>query len=411
MQLSMFRDNARPVDWQLSLSELIDQLWDVLVIGAGPAGSTAAFHLSRKGYRVVMLDMGRFPREKVCGDCLITDVDANLASLGLRELIGGSGMELRGITIFSPSRSSFTVRGSFVTLRRPVLDSILAHNAVQAGASFALGQVTSLTTNRDETVTAVCRGKNDLIRAKIAILATGTHIGLARRLGLVVSDKPSAIAMRCYVTSSHKLDRLVLSYERRILPGYGWLVPLGDGKYNVGCGYFLQPGRKMGLRDCFEAFIGEFPLARQLMQRARIVSPPRSGALRCGLQGAHPVFGRSIIAVGETIGTTFPLTGEGVGQAMMTGAMAAAVISEALKTGNRDELKEYLTQLESALRPRHSGFLHARRWVSRSWLNNFMGWRVRRSKYLQQACANFLANSSDPRQVYSLRAVLKSFLM
>jgi geranylgeranyl reductase family protein len=398
------------VDWQLPIEGMTDRTWDVLIIGAGPAGSTAAYHLSRKGYEVLLVDMAHFPRRKVCGDCMITDVEPNLAGMDLLETVRRVGRELAGLKIYSPSRHSFLVRGRFLTLKRPILDTILARNAVDAGATFTTGQVVDLRVEEDESVSAGTKRQTGRVRARLGILATGARISLARKLGVVTREKPSALAMRCYIRSSKDLSSLILCYERDILPGYGWIVPLGNNEYNLGCGYFLNNSHRRNMRKCFDEFISSFPPARELMSGAEILAPPRSGAIRCGLSGTEPIYRNSIILAGETIGTTFPLSGEGIGQAMTTGVIAAAVVSEALLKNDREQLRQYPMLLESKLGPRHKGFQHAQKWVSRPWINNFMARRMTKSQYLRDACADFIYNSENSHKVYSLGAVLKSFV-
>jgi flavin-dependent dehydrogenase len=280
---------------------------------------------------------------------------------------------------------------------------------VESGATFALGQIDGLTVSDDATITASARVPGGIVRARLGIVATGAHIGLIRRLGAVYFVKPSAIAGRSYIQSSVDLDRIILSYDRSIVPGYGWIVPLGNNMYNVGCGFFLGESRLRNLRQCFDAFVSQFPLARNLLDNGHIVSPLRAAPLRCGLRGVAVRVDRSILIAGETIGTTFPLTGEGIGQAMRTGELAAAAVGAVLENGEREHLKEYSMAIESHLRSRHDGFEYAQKWVSRPWLNDFMARRVKRSDYLQEACSRFIADSGDPRIIYSLPAVLKSF--
>lgn len=409
MSESINFDYTQPVSWQKPAHDIDDKLWDVLIVGAGPAGSTAAFHLSRKGYRVLMLDMAHFPRQKICGDCMITDVEPNLSGLGLLDKVRGAGKEVSGICIYSPSRHNFTVSGNFVTLKRPVLDCLIARAAVDAGTTFSIGHVRELKVESDGSVTAGLKGGKAPIHAKLGIVATGAHIGLARKLGVVGSVKPSAIAMRCYIKSSHKLKNLILCYERGLSPGYGWVVPLGDGEFNIGCGYFLENNHRRSMQECFDDFITGFPPVRELTEGSKVLVAPRSGAIRCGLDGVRPLYRNSVVLIGETIGTTFPLTGEGIGQAMSTGVIAAAAVGEALAKNDRRQLEQYPATLNAKLRPRHDGFRHAQKWVSRPWVTDFMVRRVKKSKYLQDACTDFISNGADPRRVYSLGSVLKSY--
>ncbi len=379
------------------------------MVGAGPAGSTTAFRLSRKGYQVLLVDMARFPRDKVCGDSLITGVSKNLERMGLYDSIRKAGSVLEGISIYSPGGVNFSVDGDIVTIKRRYLDTRLAEAAVRSGAVFCCGHLDSLDVADDHTVTVRDRKGKHSVRCKFAVLATGAHMGLARRIEGMASDKPSAIAARCYVKSRANLNHLVLCYDRRLLPGYGWIVPLGNGEYNIGCGYFLNGKQDFNLRRCFESFTTTFPLAREIMEDSEVLSPLRSGALRCDLENARPVFKKSVLMVGEIIGATFPLTGEGIGQAMTCGDLAAQAIDRALSSGDRSAVESYTAGVESIMKPVHAGYMQAQKWVSKPWLNDFMARRVKKSVYLRNACTEFITKSGDPRKLYSVSSVLKSF--
>ncbi|UCD63652.1 MAG: geranylgeranyl reductase family protein [Candidatus Zixiibacteriota bacterium] len=399
-----------PVSWQQPLSQIPPRPWDVVIIGAGPAGCTAAIGLAGAGHEVLLLDKAHFPREKVCGDCMLTDVAGKLQRLELLKEVHAEAARLDGIIISSPSKIAFEIPGDFVTLKRQRLDTLLASQAVAQGATFGIGLVTRMTVNSDLTVAVTARDSDIPLHARYAIVATGADIGLAQQLGAITSSRPSAIAGRSYVRSSMSLNRLVLSYDRRVLPGYGWIVPLGNGEYNVGCGRFLRDGQRVNLVSAFEAFIAEFPLAKALLREGSVISPLRAAPLRCGLRGAHATVGESILIAGETYGTTFALTGEGIGQAMATGEIAAAAVDGALRSGDRSRLREYPDTIQERLAARHAGFARAQRWISKAWLNDFIAKRARKSGYLRQALVDFIADRCDSRKVYSLGAMLRSYV-
>jgi flavin-dependent dehydrogenase len=214
------------------------------------------------------------------------------------------------------------------------------------------------------------------------------------------------------VRSPVTIDALVISFHRSILPGYAWIFPLGDRQYNVGCGVFYRAGRggKVNLRDTFMTFCREFPLGRQLVAEAEHVTPLTGARLRCGLDGARAWHGARVLSIGETIGATFPFTGEGIGKAMETGEIAARQIDRALAEDNLAHLTEFAHVLQQELAPRYTGYRVAQNWLSHGWINDLVASRVRRSPRLQRAIAGVLNETIDPRTIFSWRLLVPDWL-
>src|SRR5437588_10854184 len=118
--------------------------WDVVVVGAGPAGSMAALHLARRGHRTLLLDKDAFPRDKVCGDALIPDTIRSLKRTSMYEEVCELALRRTVSTFYSPSRVQYDVRGEFLTLKRIELDALIVRGAVAAGATFCRANVTDL---------------------------------------------------------------------------------------------------------------------------------------------------------------------------------------------------------------------------------------------------------------------------
>jgi flavin-dependent dehydrogenase len=115
------------------------------------------------------------------------------------------------------------------------------------------------------------------------------------------------------------------------------------------------------------------------------------------------------LAIGETIGSTFPATGEGIGKAMETAELAAEVIDDALGSGNLGRLQEFPDRLEARFRLRYRGYEVAEHGLAQAWLHDLVARRARRSQFLQQAIAGIINETVDPRTVYSWRGVSGSF--
>jgi len=396
----------------MDASMVTEAEWDVVVVGAGPAGSMAALHLAKRGHKTLLLDKDPFPRDKVCGDGLIADSVRCLTRAGLYDEIRSRSFKSGLGTVYSPSRISFDVPGEFLTLKRVHLDALIVNKALEFGASFCQSKSNRVEVQPNATLRVSLDGSSELVRSRIVFLATGANVEMPSKLGLVSEQRPSAVALRCYVRSSVGLDRLVVSYDRTITPGYAWIFPLADGEFNIGCGisYRNQASSRVNLRETFKSFLTGFPLAAEIMRHAEAISPLRGAMLRCGLSGTRPHGPGNVLVLGESIGATFPFTGEGIGKAMETGELAAEVAHEALTSGDLNRLSAFPVRIEQELRPKFLGYRIAENWFSRPWLNDFVARRIRSSTILQELVAGIINETVDPREVFSLRGILRSFV-
>jgi geranylgeranyl reductase family protein len=403
---------ARGAPVQLSASEIPDTRWDVVVVGAGPAGSAAAICLARAGRRVLLLDRARFPRDKVCGDALIPDALRCLAKLGLVDEVRALGHVASTVSVYSASRYRLDIPGSFVTLKRQMFDGFMAARAVDAGACLVEAQVTDVHSANDRDAEIAIAGVDRPVRARAVLTATGARVDLLDRHGLVSRRRASAMALRCYVRSSARIDELIISYDASLAPGYAWIFPMGDGEYNVGCGVVVadDDGAGMNLRRDFDTFVETFPLARTLMAAATSTTKLQGAMLRCGLTGAEPLGPGSWLSSGETIGATFPLTGEGIGKAMETAVMAADAIDRALATSGRAPLEQFESRVRRELGPKYVGYDVAQRWIGWPSLGDLVIRRAQRSAWLQRAVEGILDETVDPRTVFSVRGLVRSWL-
>lgn len=205
--------------WQQDVSGLPDEVWDVVIIGAGPAGATAAVHLATKGHKVLVLDKKSFPRDKVCGDALIPDALACLERMGLLATVEREGYQINRMVAFSPSGIQFEIPGRFVTLKRYRFDALLVEHAVMCGAVLNHASISEIHPHADGAVLKTSLGRS--IKTRVCLIATGANISLAQKNGLVKSKRPDGMALRCYIHSDMPINALVFSSDRSILPGYG----------------------------------------------------------------------------------------------------------------------------------------------------------------------------------------------
>ena len=385
--------------------------WDVAVVGAGPSGATCALVLARRGHRVLLLDKERFPRDKACGDLLIPDAISVMKRLGTYERIRAEAFESGAVTVCSPSGIKFDVPSEYLTLKRFSLDKLLVDLAVEAGAIFGRAHVTEVESGDSGVEISTSSNRPEPVRAKFGVLATGGVVDLAMRLGIVIRREPSAVAIRGYVKSQSGPDQMVISYDRSLVPGYGWIIPLGNDEYNVGCGITqgMSADGHHHLKKMLDTFITMFPPAVELMRTGEWISKINGASLRCSLEGTAGVVRGRIVGVGETIGTTFPFTGEGIGKAMHSGELAALAIGEAIERGDTAALNSYQKRLDEEIKPLYRGYEVAQKWLSKPWLNDFMARRFVKSRYLQRCLREFMEETGDPRRLYSPLGIMRSY--
>jgi geranylgeranyl reductase family protein len=395
---------------QIAPADLPDRTWDVVVAGAGPAGSTAAAHMARAGLDVLLVDRQRFPRDKVCGDGLIADTIAALERLGALAAVRERARRLTETSIFSPSRHRLDVAGEVLTLKREQLDAMIAAQACADGVRLVTGTITLMQPDASGVHLSL-EGRAAPLRARFAVIATGADVRLARGAGAGHASAPSAVAVRCYIRSTTPIDRLVISYDSEIVPGYAWIFPLPGDEYNVGCGVFYRHGVRgdVNLRRMFERFVETFPDARRLLAGEIDRTPLKGAPLRCGLTGAAHRLPR-VLSIGESIGTTFPFTGEGIGKAMETGELAAETLRLAATTDDPGKLDHFDAFVSRTLAPKYAGYRAAERWLARPWVADFLARRASRSRFLRDALGGIFNETIDPSAVFSLAGLTKALL-
>lgn len=336
---------------------------DVVVVGAGPGGSTAAYWLARAGADVLLVDKARFPRGKPCGDGLAPRAIDQLKALGLPDAVLAKGRPFVGVRALPQGRSSFLVclaatddgesrRG--LVLPRADLDDALRRRAISVGARFLDGFVARSPCHHRGRLAGLQghHGQRSVtIRTQLMVIATGANRALLRSMDLVDKDQPSGLAMRAYADGLEDLDDYLEIYlDRETLPGYAWIFPMGDGTANVGVGTKLDGVTPAEGSRQLQAAFGRF-LRRDRMIGARLLGRPQGSAIRTDFP-AVPTSAPGVLVVGEAAGLVNPLTGEGVALALESGRLAAEVASKALISGDFSDIQ--LRAYGDALREKHT---------------------------------------------------------
>lgn len=398
---------------------------DVLVVGAGPAGSAAATLLARAGWDVVLVDQRSFPREKVCGDGLIPDTHAALKALGVLDEVMARAQKVEHVRCTGPRGGQVDVPATLAVLPRRELDAILCRNAVSSGARMhapvhfdqpwedANGRVIGAHLSQ--------AGETRALKARWVILASGAVPKALMAAGMCERQTPSGIALRGYVKNDRMRDRLTeleIVWHRQLRPGYGWIFPCGDGLFNIGVGVFdmhsaAADGRHVmqdvNLRELFQDFCSIYEPARELMDAGELQGGLKGAPLRCTLSGAR--FARAgLLVAGEAAGSTYAFTGEGIGKALETGMLAARALLQAREQSLGDDAtcQHYQARL-AALLPRFKPYERANRVNAHPWLVDLLIWRAQKSPRLVQRMSGVLNETAHPGQLFTARGIYKLF--
>ena len=328
---------------------------DVIIVGAGPSGSSAAYWLASAGLDVLLLEKTSFPREKVCGDGLtprgtralidmgidVSEEAGWLHNRGLRVIGGGQRLQLDW-----PELTSFPAYG--LVRPRADLDAMLAKQAVKAGAVLheqtTVGEPIYDRAGRVAGVHASAGAAKQPVeyRAPIVLSCDGVSGKLAQRLGLHRNDKrPMGVAVRRYYTSPRTHDDYLESWlelwdgppgadDAKLLPGYGWIFGMGDGSVNVGLGVLNTSAafQKTDYRTLLTKWLANTPEEWGLREE-NAICPTRGAGLPMGFNRT-PHYTRGVLLVGDSGGSVNPFNGEGIPYAMESGKFAAEAVVQAL---------------------------------------------------------------------------------
>jgi geranylgeranyl reductase family protein len=327
---------------------------DVVVVGAGPAGASAAYFLAGAGINVLLVDREVFPREKVCGDGLAPRALAVLERMGLGDWLTGfpepevmlfSSPNGEAVRIRPERRDGFCYGRVIPRLR---LDEAVVERAVVAGARLLDGtKVTGLEQRRgglrlrgerNGSTSSPQGGQIIHLDARLAIAADGGQASFTRRLGLI-GRPPDLVAVRAYFEGDVGAEaQPEIHVERVIMPGYSWIFPMGGGRANVGTGTLVSTVREgsLSLARVMRQFVASNPYARERLRLAQMVSPVQGHPLRTDLHGTQP-YGQRVLVAGEAAGLVNPLSGEGIAYALESGEMAATYARRALESDDFSE--------------------------------------------------------------------------
>lgn len=325
-------DVARHVD---------DVVHDVVVVGAGPAGIAAALTAARRGCHVLVIDKASFPRDKCCGDGLTTLALRELELLDFDPKRVATFHRVEAATLRAPGGRTVTAplptgRGWYAAVSpRRELDAALVGAARDAGIEVREG--VALTGARDEAGCLALATSAGRLRARHVIAADGMWSPTRKALGATVEGyRGEWHAFRQYLVNvtGPAAEQLIVWFDDDLLPGYGWSFPLGDGRANVGFGVLRGQGgqserRIQEMANTWKGYLDRPHVRAALGPAAVALGRHLAWPIPARIDAIAPGVGRTLF-VGDAVAATDVLTGEGIGQALLTGRLAATAVADHL---------------------------------------------------------------------------------
>ena len=314
---------------------------DAAIVGGGPSGTAAAIALARAGRSVALIDKAAFPRDKCCGDGLTTLAVRELAPLGLDPSSVPNWRAVHDVWLRSPSGREVHLQmpdgGTFAaTAPRAELDAALFELARRAGAStMERTSVVGLDDRGDHVVVTVESGTGTRtdIAARFVIAADGMWSPTRKLLGLGEEGylgEWHAVRQYARGVTGPAAERLYVWFEPDLLPGYAWSFPLPGGRVNLGYGVPRSSARRgADLRAQWDTLIKRPHIAAALGPAVELEGRHAAWPIPAAIDRAVLASGR-VLFVGDAARATDVMTGEGIGQALLTGRLAAEAIDHGI---------------------------------------------------------------------------------
>lgn len=391
---------------------------DVIICGAGPAGASAALSLANSGLSVVLLDKASFPRDKICGDALsgkvvsvakyidpqlleeFYDFEEKIGSYGIR-FLSPSGIQLD--IPFKSDISALSHPPGFVS-KRIDFDNFLVNKAIACNHVkwFPDCGVKQVITN-DEGVTVKAGDK--IFKGKVVIGADGAHSVVSKDAGLRnISKRHHSAGVRAYVkgvNGFHDQNFIELHFLKDLLPGYFWVFPLPNGAANVGLGMLssdLAKRPELNLRKRLLEILKTHPEISPRFKGAEIEGKVMGFGLPLGSRKL-PISSNRILLTGDAASLIDPFSGEGIGNAMVSGRLAAKHIIELYPEGRFDSetMKAYDKAVYNKLGPELRVSHMMQKLVNYPWLFDFVAKKGNRNPSVK-ALMTMMFESVDLRK-------------
>jgi len=409
----------------------VNQSADIVIVGAGPAGSTASLFLSKQKIPHFILDKSVFPRDKICGDAISGKASDVLYKLDSSmhdefEQLADKFLPCNGILFSAPNGKMLEVPFSndLSELKYPAgyiskrihFDEFLFRKIDRNFATVLEGaEIKSVA--RDNGSIALNysqQGEDKILKCNLLIAAEGDRSLISRTLaGYEKNLKNYSAAVRAYysnVKGMHAQNFIELHFLHGILPGYFWIFPLPNGDANVGVGIpsYMISKKKINLKDEMQKIISEHPVFKDRFRHAELMGEIKGWGLPLGSE-QRKISGDNFLLAGDAASLIDPFTGEGIGNAMLSGMKAAEQARRSIEANNFSE--KFLMQYDEEVYRNCGDELKLSSRLQKlsryEWLLNLFFNKANRNRELRERLPELLYNPDSRKSLSNMRIYLK----